>query len=132
MNLPRMFTASYSDFQSAWGVPVRTSVGEPKWWREPLEHVRRLTPYGLLDISDPTAFACRYFEQLDHAGSDALAARFQTLSATHGGRPLVFCCFCSIAKPGVWCHRELLSTWIEDRLGLQVPELSRQPPLLGA
>ena len=29
------------------GVAVRTSVGSPSWWKGELEHIRRISPYGV-------------------------------------------------------------------------------------
>jgi len=134
VDLPQLYTARYADFDRAWGVPVRTSVGAPKWWHgPPLEHLAEATPAPwMLDIEDPTRFARHFFGQLDRVGPERLSERFGQISASHGCRPLVVCCFEDVTRPGVWCHRQLLSSWIEDRLGVEVPELSRQPSLLGA
>jgi hypothetical protein len=128
-----LFTASYADFDPAWGVPVRTSVGSPKWWAgPPLEHIRRVTPYGVFGvIEDRDEYAAAYLDCLDAAGVDALHERFSSLSAKHGGAPLVLLCFEDLTNPHAWCHRQLLASWIEDRLGLVVPELARQPSLFG-
>ena len=132
MELPQLYTASYSDFDPAWGVPVRTSVGEPKWWPEPLAHLRRVAPYGLREVTDQDEFARLYFERLDNAGPEAISDRLIALSATHQGRPLVLLCFEDLRRPGAWCHRRLLAAWIERNLCFAVPELTRQPSLLDA
>jgi hypothetical protein len=125
-----LFTARYADFEEAWGVPVRTSVGAPKFWSGPaLEHIRRVSPYGLFDLEDDEEFARRYLARLDAQGSTALESRFRQVSDRHGGRPLVFLCFEDIRV--TWCHRQLLAAWIERHMGLHVPELHRQGSLLG-
>lgn len=36
---------------------------------------------------------------------------------------IVLLCYEDLRKPDVWCHRQLLAEWIEERFGIQVPEL---------
>lgn len=120
-----LFTARYADYAPAWGVAVRTSVGTPKGWRHgPLEHVRRLTPYGLLHVTDCAEFTRLYAARLERAGAEAIRARLQGVSGAHDRRPLVLCCFEDVRHPGVWCHRTTLGAWLCDRLGIEVTELS--------
>jgi hypothetical protein len=122
----KLFTARYADFDPAWGVAVRTSVGMPKFWRHGrLEHVRRLTPYGLLHVTDRAEFTRLYVKRLDRAGAEVIRARLQDISDAHDGRPLVLCCFEDLTWQGVWCHRTVLGVWLHDRLGVEVAELGR-------
>ncbi len=32
-------------------------------------------------------------------------------------------CFEDLRQPGVWCHRQIVAAWIEEHLGIKVPEL---------
>lgn len=124
-----LFTARYVDYDPAWGVAVRTTVGFPRGWRYgPLEHVRRITPYGLLHIKSRDAFAQRYLARLDQAGAAPIEARLTNIADRHRGLPLWLCCFEDLSKPGEWCHRTLLAEWIEERLGIAVIEINSPPP----
>jgi hypothetical protein len=128
----KLFTARYADFDPAWGTAVRTSVGTPRGWQYgPLEHVRRITPYGIRHVTDHNEFSRLYSERLERAGADAIYDRLQRISDTHGGRSLVLCCFEDLRKPGAFCHRTLLRRWLEAQLDVEVHELTRQPPLFG-
>jgi hypothetical protein len=121
-----LFTARYADYAPVWGVAVRTSVGTPKVWRHgPLEHVRRLTPYGLLHVTDRAEFTRLYTARLERAGAEAIRARLQGISDAHDGWPLVLCCFEDVREPGVWCHRTTLGAWLRNRLGVEVTEVGR-------
>lgn len=123
-----LFTARYADYDPAWGVAVRTSVGMPKGWRYgPLEHVRRITPYGLLRVSDRAEFTRLYTERLEHAGAETIAARLQGISDAHHGQPLWLCCFENLRTPGAWCHRTILGEFLEERLGIEVVEVNKPP-----
>lgn len=121
-----LFTARYAEYSPTQGVAVRTSVGAPKDWRHGrLEHVRRLTPYGLLHVTDRAEFTRLYTARLERAGAEAIRARLQGVSDAHDHRPLVLCCFENVREPGVWCHRTTLGAWLRDRLGVEVTEVRR-------
>ncbi len=121
-----LFTARYADYNPEWGVAVRISVGSPRGWRHgPLEHVRRISPYGLRHITDLDEFVRQYVNRLDQAGADAISTRLQEISDRHDGRPLVLCCFEDLTKPGQTCHRTMLAGWLTERLGAEVRELGR-------
>jgi hypothetical protein len=123
-----LFTARYADYDPACGIAVRTSVGMPRGWRHgPLEHVRRLTPYGLRHITDRAEFTRLYTARLECAGAEPIFTRLQGISDAHDGQALVLCCFEDVRKPGVWCHRNLLGEWLEDRLAIEIVELGRSP-----
>lgn len=119
-----LFTARYAEYAPTQGVAVRTSVGMPKDWRHgPLEHVRRLTPYGLLHVTSRAEFTRLYIARLESVGVDAIYTRLEGISDVHDCRPLVLLCFEDVRRPGVWCHRTILGAWLRDRLGVEVPEL---------
>jgi hypothetical protein len=120
----KLFTARYADYDPTWGIAVRTSVGVPKGWRHgPLEHVRRLTPYGLLHVTDRAEFTQLYIERLERVGVEAIFARFEGISDAHDCRPLVLLCFEDVRRLDNWCHRTILGAWLRDRLDIEVPEL---------
>jgi hypothetical protein len=102
-------------------VPVGISVGEPKF---PLgytcEFIRRLAPWGLLEVPDADEFSQRYRERLDALGIDAVRRRFRSISAGHDYRGLVLLCFEPV---GQFCHRRVFADWFEREDGQPVPEL---------
>lgn len=121
-----LFTARYADYDPAWGVAVRTTVGTPRGWRYwPLEHIRRVTPYGLLHIGNRDEFAERYIARLERTGAHAVEERLMAITDRHAGKPLWLCCFDDLTKPGAWCHRTLLGEWLEEKLGIEVIEINK-------
>jgi hypothetical protein len=121
-----LFTARYVDYDPAWGVAVRTTVGAPKGWRHwPLEHIRRVTPYGLLHIRNREEFAERYIARLERAGAEVIERRLQGIADKYAGGSLWLCCFDDLTKPGAWCHRTLLGGWLEENLGVEVIEINK-------
>jgi len=107
-------------------------VGAPKWWAGELDQVHRLTPYGLRDITEPTAFARRYFRPARPRRTRSPGAAVPGAERPPRGSAARLLCFEEVTQPGAWCHRRLMATWIEHCMGVEVPELSRQPSLLDA
>jgi hypothetical protein len=116
-------TSRYQDWQAACGVPVRITVGEPKFWKGPrLADGRTLAPWGLLDPSIPTD-ECRrlYVARLD-AGAERTVAVLARMVEQHPGERLVLLCFENV-HGGEVCHRRWFAEWFEDRHGIVVAEL---------
>jgi hypothetical protein len=69
--------------------------------------MRRLAPWGLLQISDDDdEFATRYRERLDAIGARAVRKHFHLISAEHDGRGLVLLGY---EPPGQFCHRRVFA-----------------------
>jgi hypothetical protein len=83
-------------------------------------------PWGLLDVADEE-FDVRYRARLDRLDLDALAAKFDSLSARHGGRRLVLLCFEDV-HAGQSCHRRIFADYWTERTGIAVPEWEPEPP----
>ena len=60
--------------------------------------------------------------QLEAIGLDAIVGRLGRIAEEAGGLPLVLLCYEDLTKPGQWCHREHLSSWLRER-GVEVREL---------
>lgn len=79
------------------------------WWRS---------------ISDPSAWAARYLEDLDRLDPgkvlDDLAAMVPD------GRGVALCCWEAPPPSVEWCHRGLVSFWLHSRLDLAVSELGHE------
>lgn len=120
-------TCSYAEYQPSFGTAVRTSFGYPRFWRGPkLAYARWAAPKGAFDDpairGDREAFEAVYLAHLDAHGGE-LSAELAAIARENGGKRLVLLCFERLAKPGTWCHRTMLRTWLEEHTGLDVPEL---------
>jgi hypothetical protein len=125
-------TGRYAVWKPSHGVPIRTTVGSPRFWRgPPLVDGRRLAPWGLLDPELPTDVCRQRYEQrLDELGDEVIEL-LERIAEDHDGERLVLLCFENVHR-GEFCHRRWLAEWIEDRYGIVVPELpegSQQPTL---
>jgi hypothetical protein len=74
-------------------------VGRPRWRQGELEHIRRISPYGIFGVSEGDEYERAYLGRLDRLDVTALAQRFDDLSAKHGGEALVLLCFERKRKP---------------------------------
>jgi hypothetical protein len=122
-------TARFAGWKPEWGVPVRTTVGHPRFFRHPLENVPELAPFGIMRnplYDTKLKFMLKYMERLDANGL-TIIRKCNDIAAAHGGERLVFLCFEDVHKPGEWCHRTMIATWFEDRLGMILPELTGKP-----
>lgn len=76
-------------------------------------------------ITDPIAWSARYnAEMLDHLDAARVVADLRAMS--DGKKPIVLMCWEPSDGRGGWCHRALISGWLHERLGLEVPELGRE------
>jgi hypothetical protein len=113
-----------SEYEAAGLVPVRTSLGPPKWIAparaRAYSYVAELAPAGgLFDIDDVHEFRSRYRERLDGFGADVLEGRFLQIAEAHGGKPLILLCF--EVSPSD-CHRGVFAEWWLERTGETVSE----------
>ena len=123
----RLYTGSWrklAAYERAGLVPVRTSVGLPKWLPDTqarsYDYLPELAPTGgLFQVDDPVEFAARYRERLVSIGVERIEQRLQALAGQHDGRPLVLLCF--EADPAD-CHRGDFADWWLARTGEVVPE----------
>jgi hypothetical protein len=114
----RVFTSSYSRVDPRVMVPVRTSIGAPRWAGYQLEEWPAVYPWGLLAITDPQEFRRRYRYRL-HQRTGRILAELDGLLAAYDGWPIALCCF--EADPAD-CHRSVLGGWLREK-GVTVEEL---------
>lgn len=102
-------------------MPVRTSVGLPRFWPEArgLPVAKLITPYGLLKL-EGDEFRERYLVRLNEAGVEAIRAELAEIALTYGGQPL--CLLCFEADPTA-CHRSMFADWWFERTGERVAEV---------
>jgi hypothetical protein len=124
----QLYTARYQEFLPEWGIPVRSTIGAPRfhlpyqlagWWRgvTPEREWLRGVPY--------VDFRRLYRHKLHKQGVDRLMAAAESFvpageDPTHA--KLVALCYEDIRKPGEWCHRELMAEWFTEH-GVPVIEL---------
>ncbi|GAA4226072.1 hypothetical protein GCM10022254_09790 [Actinomadura meridiana] len=134
MILP-LATCSYAEFTPSMGVPVRSTVGAPRY-RLPYKlagHAKLITPTRPMLNLERAPYRHAYTELLDGHGADNIAAELteiaRTADATPGDR-LVLLCFDVLSKPDVWCHRRMFAVWWLAQHAQEVPELGKTTPRL--
>jgi hypothetical protein len=99
------------------GVPVRTSLGAPKWMTAPLVDWPAVYPWGLFRAGlDEEEFTRRYRQRL-HQRRPHILAELQELREGYGD--LVLLCH---EPAGTFCHRVVLGRWLAEQLGEEVTE----------
>lgn len=130
-------TCSYGEFRQELGVPVRTSVGFPKWFPDQngmfdWENVHPKFYWKQLPYQE---FRKRYMAMLDAHGPEKLRGDLLYMAeqyARHNdGRVpdrFVLLCFEKLSKgPENWCHRTMLAEWLKANLDLPSVELGAIP-----
>lgn len=117
-----LFTASYRAFVPAWGQPVVTSLGLPRWRPEAADWPRcwLVTPTWALFHASPEEFERGYAERLDRFGARKISRVLERFAREHHADRLVLLCH---ELDGTQCHRADLATWFLTRTGEVVTEL---------
>lgn len=121
-----LFTNRYQAFQPTQGVPVRITLGAPRFkLAYPLTHsVRELAPRrDYLSRPEPE-FTTAYRADLDQLGPVRIAERLRQITEAEGDHRLVLLCFEDLSDPKQWCHRTVFASWWKDVTGDAVRELS--------
>jgi len=113
----RLFTSSYSRVDPGTLVPVRTSIGAPRFAGYALEEWPSVYPWGLLDVTDPEEFRRRYRHRL-YRQTPRILHELGELLDRYDGWPLALCCF--EADPAA-CHRSVLAGWLAEK-GVAIKE----------
>lgn len=119
-----LFTNRYQEFDPSQGVPVRTTVGAPKF-RLPYEMKYQslyIKPGPWFNSISDMEFRRRYLNLLDRHGVDRIRHELEHICEAAGSGRLVLLCFDDVAK-GRLCHRSLFAEWWEAHTGEQVREL---------
>ncbi len=120
----RFATCSYIEFQPEYGIPVRATLGAPRFkLKYPLRiNLQQAAPDRAWFSAPEAEFDRRYFQKLDRIGVDFYREFSEKMS---DGRALVLLCFERLDKSR--CHRTLFADWWRGSSGEQVPELGAQP-----
>ncbi|MFK0279892.1 hypothetical protein ACIQVL_05370 [Streptomyces sp. NPDC090499] len=120
-----LFTNRFQAFQPPQGVPVRITLGAPRF-KLPysLTHsVRELAPRRDYLSQPEPVFTTAYRADLDQLGPESIAGRLGQIAEAEGDHRLVLLCFEDLAEPGLWCHRRIFASWWKDLTGDVVREL---------
>ncbi|WP_406303753.1 DUF488 domain-containing protein [Streptomyces sp. NBC_00885] len=121
-----LFTNRYQAYQLPQGVPVRITLGAPRF-KLPysLTHaMRELAPRrDYLSWPEPE-FTKAYRADLDRLGAARIAERLREIAEAETDHRLVLLCFEDLSKPTLWCHRRTFASWWKDTTGDEVRELS--------
>ncbi|MGW2320085.1 hypothetical protein [Streptomyces sp. NPDC001680] len=120
-----LFTNRYQQFQPAQGVPVRITLGAPRF-KLPysLTHaVRELAPRREYFTRPLLEFTAAYRADLDQLGPARIAERLREIVNAEQDHRLVLLCFEDLADPKLWCHRRVFAAWWKDVTGDEVREL---------
>lgn len=124
----QLFTYRYQEFQPSMGVPVRITVGYPRFplWYDLRFSVMMLAPDSAFLRASRTVFEQRYEAQLIDIGVDRIRREFETIARVAEDDRLVLLCYEDLSKPGLWCHRTLFAEWWTGQTGEPITETA--PP----
>jgi hypothetical protein len=125
-----LVTGRYQAWRPDSGVPIRSTVGYPKFWRHgAMPHAKEITPYGVFGKGlDPDTARTAYRKRLDHH-AETIVASLADLARRHPGKALCILCFENV-HAGEACHRRWFAEWMEERYGIAVAELPASQPQL--
>ena len=85
---------------------------------------RQLAPGKWFRTASPREYLVRYTDDvLSPLKADKVLADLTKLA---GGKVPVLCCWENPPPDPTWCHRGLVSAWLKDQLGIDVPELGHE------
>lgn len=117
-------TSRFTGFQREYGVPVRITVGAPRFFQQSHEFVKVLAPFGIFKNANLPTVQMRheaYIDRLDkHA--DQLMNELYGLTEAYPGATLCLLCYENVHK-GEVCHRRWAADWFLDRYSIVVPEI---------
>ena len=121
-----LFTNRYQAYQPPQGVPVRITLGAPRF---KLPYVikyamRELAPRREYFSKCRSEFTAAYRADLDRMGAVRVAERLQEIAGVEQDHRLVLLCFEELSDPAQWCHRRIFAAWWKEVTGDEVRELS--------
>lgn len=127
---PLFATCTYQEFDPSYGIPVRATVGYPRFkLRYQLSaNMPDVAPGKWFNSVSDEKFIEMYFAKLDSVGVAAVRSEAEAIrEAAHRiTDPVVLLCFDKLwLHPEELCHRRLFAQWWEDHTGEEVPEFGR-------
>jgi hypothetical protein len=116
-------TCSFGAYRPTMGIGVRITLGAPRTlppgrWRWP--YLAELAPRPWYFRAAPEKFGRMYLAQLERFADDILT-KLGWLTAEYG--PCTLLCFERRVSGPTDCHRRAAAGWLQDRLGIEIPEL---------
>lgn len=106
--------------------PGRISIARSQPRNYKLPEFRPLAPGKWFHSVTEAEYRVLYAEQLAQLDSQQVWDELHRIAGDH--EPVI-CCW---EKPGEFCHRRLVAEWLEDSLGVDVPELLPKTRLVQA
>jgi hypothetical protein len=116
-----IWTASWFAKLPADATPVGISRGVPRG-RAGYRRLREPEPGEWFKSVPPERYLAVYREILERLDPAAIRDRLLAF----GGKPVMLCFERAddINSGSKWCHRHIVATWLEDTLGIAVPEVA--------
>jgi hypothetical protein len=111
--------------QDAGGVPVRTSIGMPRFspGYDVTAKLMDLAPAYVMLKMPKDEYQGVYRARLERVGVDVLRMQMRSICEAQQNDHLIFLCFENLGEPGTWCHRRMFAEWWEEKTGEKVEEL---------
>jgi hypothetical protein len=117
-------TGSYAGWRPEHGTPVRITLGIPRWPRPPGRerwiYLAELAPRPWYFRAAPEKFDRMFRAQMDRLAAD-IVEKLTWITGKYG--PCSLLCYERRVRGPQDCHRRAAARWLEDRLGIEVPEL---------
>ena len=136
-------TCSYPEFKSEMGLPVRISLGYPRYKLnyelESKAKLWALTPRRDYLSAPIDVYNERFTAQLERHGVDGINADVEEVKEMFGAERLVLLCFerlgrhpktGKLPKSTEGCHRRDFARWYFDKTGDIIPELGSLPEVV--
>lgn len=135
METPMFATCTYQEFDPSYGIPVRSTVGHPRFrLRYDLAAVWPFAAPERAFMNAPRPiFREQYFAKLDRFGVEKFRQQARNLAieqlalnmdTDRSDVPIVLLCFEKLWLDQ-WCHRTMFAEWWEEQTGEEVPEFGR-------
>jgi hypothetical protein len=133
-----IYTSRYLNFDllsSGVVVPVRISMFPPQRLIGELGYelkysLRVLQPERHM-MGEWPRFSTGMWAKLDGIGAEKIAAQLAAISRAEGGRSLALLCHEDVTPArGHRCHRIVVSLWLTEQTGQEIPELTNDGELL--
>jgi hypothetical protein len=124
----QIFTSSWSALLPASIARIGISRGTPRGSPGGYRMLPALAPGPWFKSVDKDRYRALYMAQLAELDPALIVTQFERLAE---GRDAALLCF-EAADDENWCHRGLVSEWLEERLGLKVFEFGREQCGCGA
>ncbi len=117
-------TSSYRQFGPGMGVPVRITLGKPRFRLSySYEEIRLLAPTPRIFRLGGGDFDHEYRKHLEKIGVERLETIFEDVAGRHDSGRLILLCFENVLA-GESCHRRSFARWWEEQTGEAIPELN--------